>query len=162
MSATTVSRTALRPITDDDREFLFRLYASTRAEELRAVDWSDAQKEAFLRMQFDAQHHAYTTNYPGAELSVVLVDGVPAGRLYLHQREDELRIVDVALMPEHRGRGLGGELLRQVQQRAQALGLAARIHVELYNPAQRLYARLGFVKIGESGVYHLLEWKPSA
>lgn len=162
MSATTVSQTALRPITDDDRDFLFRLYASTREEELRGVDWSDAQKEAFLRMQFDAQHHAYTTNYPGAELSVVLVDGVPAGRLYLHQREDELRIVDVALMPAYRGRGLGGALLRQVQQRAQALGLAARIHVELYNPAQRLYARLGFVKIGESGVYHLLEWKPPA
>jgi len=162
MSATTVSQTALRPITDDDRDFLFRLYASTRAEELRGVDWSDAQKEAFLRMQFDAQHHAYTTNYPGAEFSVVLVDGVPAGRLYLHQREDELRIVDVALMPAYRGRGLGGALLRQVQQRAQALGLAARIHVELYNPAQRLYARLGFVKIGESGVYHLLEWKPPA
>lgn len=162
MSATSVSQTALRPITDDDRDFLFRLYASTREEELRGVDWSDAQKEAFLRMQFVAQHHAYTTNYPGAELSVVLVDGVPAGRLYLHQREDELRIVDVALMPAYRGRGLGGALLRQVQQRAQALGLAARIHVELYNPAQRLYGRLGFAKIGESGVYHLLEWKPPA
>lgn len=157
----TPGQVVLRPITTDDREFLYRLYASTREEELRAVDWSDAQKEAFLRMQFDAQHHAYTTNYPGAELSVILVNDAPAGRLYLHQRDDEIRVVDVALMPAHRGRGLGGKLLRQVQQRAQALGLAVRIHVEIYNPAQRLYARLGFAKVGESGVYHLLEWKPA-
>lgn len=151
----------LRPITQADREFLFELYASTREEELKAVDWSDEQKASFLRMQFDAQHHAYTTNYPGAQLQLVLVEGLPAGRLYLHERADEIRIVDIAFLPEHRGRGLGSELIREVQQRARGLGLAVRIHVELYNPAQRLYARLGFAKIGESGVYHLLEWKPS-
>lgn len=153
----------LRPISAADLEFLYRLYASTREEELRsAVAWSEAQKDAFLRMQFAAQHQAYTTNYPGAELQLILIDDAPAGRLYLHQRADEIRVVDIAFMPAYRGLGFGSRLIRDVQERARALGLAVRIHVEMYNPAQRLYARLGFKQIGESGVYHLLEWTPPA
>lgn len=151
----------LRPIREDDIEFLFRLYASTREEELRSVDWDPAQKEAFLRMQFSAQHHAYTTNYPGASLDLIVVDGADAGRLYLHPRADEIRVVDIALMPAYRGQGIGGRLIAEVQERARTLGLSVSIHVESFNPAQQLYARLGFTKVAENGAYYLLEWKPA-
>jgi len=152
----------LRPATDDDLPFLRRLYASTRREELAQVDWPEAQKEAFLRMQFEAQHRHYREHYPRARFDVVLVDGEPAGRLYVDVWRDQIRLVDVALLPVHRGRGLGTRLIRSVLDQGEADGKPVTIHVEQFNPALRLYERLGFRRIGEHGVYHLMEWRPDA
>jgi len=154
-----MNQIAFRPETDNDREFLFRLYAGTREEEMKLVDWSDEQKEAFLRQQFEAQTAHYRKNYIGAEYAIILREGVPVGRLYLHQSPGDLRIMDIVLMPEHRGSGIGGALLREIMARAGAKGDAVSIHVEQFNPALRLYERLGFRRIGEHGVYYLLEWR---
>lgn len=152
----------LRPITDADLPFLEVVYAATRTEELAQTDWDDAQKGAFLGFQFRAQHAHYTTHYAGAEFLVIERDGVPVGRLYLHWRADDLRIVDIALLPEARGRGIGEALLRALLAAAAARGHGASIHVEQMNPAMRLYTRLGFQKAGEHGIYHLMEWRPDA
>lgn len=150
----------LRPIRDEDAALLFAIYASTRAEELAQVDWNEAQKENFLRMQFDAQRTFYEGEYPGAEFQVILVDGQPAGRLYVHRREREIRIMDIALLPGFRGGGVGTALLNDILAEGERTARPVTIHVESFNPAQRLYARLGFVKIASNGVYYLLEWKP--
>jgi ribosomal protein S18 acetylase RimI-like enzyme len=150
-------RISLRPIQSDDQEFLFRLYASTRAEELAVVAWSDEQKEAFLRQQFGAQHAYWTEHYTGATFDLVLVDGKPGGRLYVDRWPREVRIVDIALMPEHRGSGIGSRLLKRVFAEADGAGKPVSIHVESYNPAKRLYERLGFVQVGDHGVYLLME-----
>jgi ribosomal protein S18 acetylase RimI-like enzyme len=150
---------ALRPATADDRELLYRVYAETRREELAPIPWTEEQKAAFLRMQFEAQDAYYRENYVGAEFLVILRDGVPAGRLYLHRRTDEIRIVDIALLPEHRAAGIGSILLRDLQAEAGAAGKAVRIHVERLNPALRLYERLGFRQIEDKGVYYFLEWR---
>jgi ribosomal protein S18 acetylase RimI-like enzyme len=149
-----------RPITDDDQGFLYELYASTRQDEMQLVPWSDAEKEAFLRMQFTAQHKHYQEHYADAEYLVVLREDQPIGRLYVDRRETELRVLDIALLPEHRGQGIGGRLMRDLLAEAAAAGKAVRIHVEHNNPAMRLYDRLGFVKIDENGVYYLMEWTP--
>ncbi|MBV8201999.1 MAG: GNAT family N-acetyltransferase [Acidobacteria bacterium] len=151
-------KVACRPIAPGDEELLFRIYASTRSEELAPVPWTAAQKEAFLRMQFRAQSADYAANYPGAAFQVILLDGMPAGRLYVDRRGDELRIVDIALLPEHRGAGIGGVLLRELLTEAAAAGKPVRIHVESMNPALRLYERLGFRRIGDFGIYLLMEW----
>jgi ribosomal protein S18 acetylase RimI-like enzyme len=150
----------LRPIRPQDMDFLSRLYASTREEELAPVPWSREQKEAFLRFQFEAQHKHYVEHYPGASFDVVLAGGEPAGRLYLVEWEREIRLIDVALLPEFRGRGLGGRLLADVLERGRQSDKAVTIHVEQNNPAMRLYHRLGFARIGEHGIYHLMEWRP--
>jgi ribosomal protein S18 acetylase RimI-like enzyme len=147
----------LRPIRDDDREFLFRVYAATREEELAPVPWTPEQKEAFLRMQFDAQHAYYQEHYAGADFDVVLADGEPVGRLYLARWTREHRIVDIAILPAHRNRGLGTELLRRILAEADGAGKPVSIHVEMHNPARRLYDRLGFVPLEERGVYLLME-----
>jgi ribosomal protein S18 acetylase RimI-like enzyme len=151
----------LLPVAAGDREFLYRVYASTRADELAVVPWDERQKEAFLRAQFDAQDRWYREQYPRASYEVIVVDGEPAGRLYLHRGEAEIRIVDVALLPEHRGNGFGTSLLRELLAEADAAGKRVTIHVERMNPALRLYERLGFSVAEDKGVYLFLERRPA-
>ena len=143
----------LRPSGPRDRELLYRVYASTRAEELANVPWDDEAKEAFLRAQFDAQDRWWREHYAGASFDIVLVDGEPAGRLYVYASEDEIRIVDIALLPAFRARGIGSVLLAGIL----ADGRRVTIHVERMNPALRLYERLGFVLAEDRGVYLFLE-----
>jgi ribosomal protein S18 acetylase RimI-like enzyme len=151
----------LRPVQPEDREFLYRLYASTRAEEIARVDWPDEQKETFLRFQFDAQHTYYTRQFAGATFDVVLLAGRPVGRLYVDRRGREIRLIDIALLPEYRGRGLGGAMMEALLDEARERGLAVTIHVERDNPARSLYDRLGFRPVEEQGIYLLMEWRPT-
>jgi ribosomal protein S18 acetylase RimI-like enzyme len=160
MTLDAISAPSLRAITRDDLPFLFRVYASTREEELARVPWTDEQKEAFLRQQFEAQHAWWQEHYTGASFDVVLVAGKPAGRLYVDEWEREIRIVDIALLPEYRGAGLGARLVREVLARGDAAGKAVSIHVERNNPALRLYERLGFRLVEDKGVYLLMSRPP--
>ncbi|MDA1049133.1 MAG: GNAT family N-acetyltransferase [Planctomycetota bacterium] len=153
---------AFRAIEDSDLEFLYQVYADSRAEELSIVPWSDEQKEEFLRMQFRAQHEFYQQNYRQAEFEIVLVDGEPAGRLYVERREDEHRIMDIALLASQRGRGIGGKIIRDLLQEAAAVGKPVTIHVLKQNRALNLYDRLGFREIGSTEVYSLMEWTPDS
>ncbi len=156
-----MSSITLRPIREEDLEFLLRLYATTRADEMAMVtDWTDEQKDAFVRMQFQAQHAWYQEHYGDAQFDLVLMDGSPAGRLYVHRRNAEIRLVDISLIPELRGKGVGSALLRELMAEAEAAGKPLTIHVEKYNPAMRLYLRLGFKPIEDRGPYDLMEWKP--
>lgn len=153
---------SLRPIEPEDMPFLLRLYRSTREEELAmVVDWTDEQKDWFILMQFNAQHTWYEEHYVGASFDVILVEGEPAGRLYVHRRDKEIRLVDVSFLPEFRNRGLGTGVLRDLFAEAESAGLPLTIHVEKYNPAMRLYQRLGFSRIDETGPYDLMEWRPA-
>ena len=149
---------SLRPITPEDSSFLTSVYASTRAEELAPTGWSDEQKAEFCRRQFDAQTAHYTANYSGASFQIIERDGQPIGRLYLARWEKEIRIVDIALLPEFRGTGIGTKLLRELQDEARAAGKSLTIHVERFNPALKLYQRLGFEQIEDRGVYLLMSW----
>jgi len=150
----------LRPITDADLPFLFQLYASTRVEELAQVRWTDEQKVAFLVQQFEAQHAWWQEHYTGARFDLVLVDGVPAGRLYVDVWQREIRVVDIAMVPAHRGAGIGTMLLRRVFDEGDAAGKPVSIHVEIFNPARGLYDRLGFVEKGTHGDVYLLMERP--
>ena len=152
---------ALRPVDEGDEQFLFQVYASTRAEELAQVGWSDSQKQSFLEMQFRAQSRYYESEYPGAEFRIILVGGQPAGRLYVHRRENEIRVMDIALLPPHRRQGTGTRLLNEILDEGARTSRRVTIHVEIFNPALRLYERLGFHQVGSNGVYHLLEWTPA-
>jgi ribosomal protein S18 acetylase RimI-like enzyme len=150
----------LRPATPADREFLRAVYASTRAGELALVPWDDATKTAFLEQQFSAQDQHYRANYAGATFDVIEIDGEPAGRLYLHAGEREIRIIDIALRPAFRGRGIGARLIGVVQERAAESGRVVSIHVEHTNPAKRLYERLGFEPVADAGLHLLMEYQP--
>jgi ribosomal protein S18 acetylase RimI-like enzyme len=131
-----------------------------RAAELALIPWDAAAKRAFVAQQFAAQDAHYRAHYPGATLDVVEIGGAPAGRLYVHRDEREVRIMDIALVPAYRGRGIGTALLQGLIAEAGARTLS--IHVEVNNPARRLYERLGFRCVSEHGVYLRLERTPAA
>ena len=144
---------ALRPTTPADRAFLLEVYASTRAEELAPVPWSDEQKAAFLEQQFSAQDHHYKTHYDNTAYDVIVVDGEDVGRLYVGRWSEEIRIVDIALLPQHRGRGIATALLADLIAEAEAASKPLTIHVERTNPAIAFYERLGFRLTEDRGVY---------
>jgi GNAT superfamily N-acetyltransferase len=151
----------LRTIAPEDEPFLLRLYSSTRVEELAQVPWQPGQQEAFLRMQYTAQRAHYREHYPDPDFSVILRDGEPVGRLYVHRQREEIRIVDISLLPEHRGQGVGTRLLRVLIEESRQTGKPVRIHVERMSPALGLYQRLGFRLLEDRGVHWFMEWSPS-
>lgn len=153
---------SLRPVQPGDEPFLLRVYASTRADELELTNWTSEKKQAFVEMQFRAQKQYYEANYPGAEFQVILIGGEPSGRLYIHRSEGEVRIMDIALLSSARRQGVGTFLIRRIQAEAAAQKKRVGIHVEIFNPALRLYEALGFAKAEERGVYFYLVWSEKA
>jgi ribosomal protein S18 acetylase RimI-like enzyme len=151
----------LRPADAGDAEFLFRVFACTREEELALAGLPGAQIEALLRMQFAAQTHQYRAAYPEHEDSVILVDGAPAGRLRVFRDGEEILLLDIALLPEHRGRGLGRAAIRELQEESSAFGVPVLLHVARTNPATALYLSLGFVVEGGDDVYQAMTWTPA-
>ncbi len=152
---------ALRPVGEADREFLFEVYAATRTEELAQVPWSEEQKRAFLWQQFEAQDHEYRRAYPDGSYSVIELSTNPVGRLYLRHGETDTRIIDLALLPDYRGWGIGSRLLGDLAREADRMERSLSIHVEVFNTgARRLYERFGFALAEDKGVYLLLSRPP--
>lgn len=155
----------LRPVTPADDAFLLRVYAGTRADELALTGWDEARCQAFVAMQFRAQAFHYHAHWPDAEHSVIelrdeheVVHDV--GRLWLHRRPDVHHLLDVALLPAWRGRGVGSALLLALMDEAASRGLGLTIHVENGNPARRLYDRLGFRPEGlPAGIHQFMRWR---
>lgn len=147
-----------RHAADSDRALLARIYAATRADEVAGTGWPVEQQRQFLEMQFDAQDGHYRQHYPDALWLIVQQGIVPAGRLYIEDWEREMRIIDIALLPEFRGRGWGEAVLRDLMESTGTTGRAVSIHVEKTNPAMRLYRRLGFRTVEDKGVHDLMEW----
>jgi ribosomal protein S18 acetylase RimI-like enzyme len=149
---------ALRSVTQADRGFLLDVYRSTREEELSQVAWAEDQLQAFVSMQFDAQDADYRARNPLATFDVIELDGRPAGRLYVDRRPGDIRIVDISLLPEFRGLGVGARLIGLLKDEASASGCKLSIHVEIHNRAASLYDRLGFEVMAEQGIYRRMEW----
>lgn len=155
------TKVALRPRRDSDLPFLQQLYFSLRSEEFSAIPWPESAKRAFLNDQFRLQDIHYTTHYPGATFNIIECDGQPIGRLYLFRSATDQRIIEISLLPEHRGFGIGTALLRSVIVEAAKSAGSVSLHVEITNiAAQRLYLRLGFVPIEEpNGIYQKMIWR---
>lgn len=148
---------SLKAIGDGDQDFLFRVYADTRAEELAQTGWPAEQQLDFLKMQFDAQHKHYTEYYPEASLNVIMLGGVSIGRLYVSRWENQIRIVDIALLSQYCGQKIGSQLLVGLMDEAKSKLQEVSIHVEKNNPAMQWYLRLGFVFLEDKGVYSLMK-----
>ena len=153
---------ALREADSADNESLLRVYAATRAAEMGVAGWDDATRLAFVRMQFDMQQRSYRMQFPAARCQVIECDGVTAGRLWLNRAGRDIRILDIALLPQYRAQGIGRFCLKSVLAEAQPGGGSVRLSVDADNPARRLYERLGFVLTGGGPLRLAMEWSPVA
>ena len=150
----------LHPVDPCDKDFLLKVYASTREDEMSLVDWCEEQKSTFIKMQFDAQTHHYRVHFPQAEYHIIKMEDVPIGRLILNRSGKQILIIDIALLPKYRNKGIGTEIVKEVKNDAEVCGRSVVLHVEFFNPVINLYSRLGFVKTTEMEVYHEMEWIP--
>jgi ribosomal protein S18 acetylase RimI-like enzyme len=148
----------VRPCAAEDRALLQEVYAASRAEELAQVAWAPGQRQAFEAMQFSLQDAVYRRHHPDGDFLVVEVAGTAAGRLYVARCAGEVRLVDIALLPAYRGRGIGTALVTGLQREAAAAGQVVVLHVRADSPARALYERLGFRVVGDLGVDLRLEW----
>ncbi|HUS11922.1 MAG TPA: GNAT family N-acetyltransferase [Pyrinomonadaceae bacterium] len=151
-----------RAVAPDDYAFLLEVYASTRADEMALVPWNAEQRQAFVKMQFAAQQEHYQNTFPTASHQIILLRGRPVGRLYVARLEQEIRIVDITVMPPERNAGIGSFLLNGLMDEARRLGKLVRIYVEDFNPSLRLFERLNFKPVEQQGIHLLLEWSPNA
>lgn len=151
---------SLRPATPADYHFMRQLYGATREEEMKQFPFDEFQKRQFLDQQFGAQYQHYQLHYPTCERNIIVKDGQAIGRLWIDEWKDQIRLVDIALMPESRASGIGTALVREVLDRGAKAGKPVTIHVEGFNPALRLYERLGFEHVDTNGMYYLMRWTP--
>jgi GNAT superfamily N-acetyltransferase len=147
-----------RPVQPDDVPFVRELFASTRAEELAQVPWTDEQKQAFVSMQFAAQQDHYRKEYPAANHDIILSGDRMVGHIYVARREEEIRIVDFTVLPEQRNAGVGSFVLTRLLQEAAGVGKVVRIYVEEFNPSLGLFQRMGFLLVAQQGFHLLMEW----
>lgn len=152
----------LRPVRDEDEALLLAIYASSRAEEMALVPWDAAMKDAFLRSQFSAQQTHYRSYFPQAIHDMILVDGEPVGRIYVDRRADEIRILDVTMLTESRGRGIGTRIIQELMKEADDQDQSLSIYVESFNRSLGLFQRLGFVKAEETGASWLMVWRAAS
>jgi len=154
------SKVSLRQAQAGDIPFLKEVYAGTRPDVMDNPLFSDKQKRDFIESQFNLQDTHYRKHYRNAEFMIISEGSLDAGRFYLYESKKEMRIIDIAVLPAFRGRGHGSFLLKELQSRATHSGKSISIHVEVNNPAKKLYHRLGFKEQGEkvNGVYQLMVW----
>jgi GNAT superfamily N-acetyltransferase len=143
---------------EDDAPFIERLYASTRAE-LAITGWPEALKRQFIAQQQFAQDRHFELCHPQAEWLLIERRGEPIGRLYVEDRGGALWLIDIALMPESQGRGIGTAVLRDLLDQAREAGKPVWLAVFKTNPARRLYERLGFTPVGDAGPHDRMIWR---
>lgn len=152
----------LRPVMPEDEVFLFEVYCSDRLDELVSLNWPADQRQDFLAKQYAAQQRFFKTDYPQANELVILRAGDRVGRIVVDRGEREIRMVDLALLPEHRNAGIGTHLVNELLAEAKRLGRAFRLQVMRSSPAVELFERLGLLKTGETGSHYQMEWRADA
>lgn len=150
----------LRPSTDADYDFMRVLYHSAREEEMKHFPLGEEQKQAFLDWQFQCQWTHYREHYPTCDWRIIERGGERVGRLLVDRWPDQIRIVDIAILAAARGAGVGTMLMQEILEEGRQAKKPVTIHVEVFNPAQNLYQRLGFQQVDSSGAYHLMRWSP--
>lgn len=153
---------SLRPAQAKDEPFLRAVHDAGRAWDLQILrnQLDDHAWDALLKQQYDAQHADYFNRRALARYAVVEWCGTGIGRIYADFSEAEIRLVDLIILPEYRGRGIASIIVRGLCSEAAKRRVPMRLHVHPMNPARRLYARLGFREIGgPPGGFKEMEWR---
>jgi ribosomal protein S18 acetylase RimI-like enzyme len=161
--ASPLGRLELRPEREEDRAFRYRLFCESRPPEWDTVQIDPQLREQLMRHQFEAQTKSYRMQFPNARFDIIELDGRSIGRIVVDRPGDMLHLVDQAIVPPLRNKGLGTTIMRSLQEEAGARKLPVRLMVGSSNdPSLRLYLRLGFVPIQTVPLYVELEWRAPA
>jgi GNAT superfamily N-acetyltransferase len=152
---------SLRPVTPQDRELLLRLYASTRQRELALVPWDAGQKALFLQHQFASQDQHYRAYFPDADYSIVLHNEEDAGRLLVTRDQSCIHVLEFTILPEHRGAGVGTEIVRRLQEEARGKALPITTYLDSFSDSQAWLEKRGFTRMGDEGIHYKMQWTPS-
>ena len=151
----------LGPVSDEDHDFAYRLFAATKAAEMGAQNWDESQLAPLIDMQFRAQAQSHRTEFPDADDQIVRYDDEPVGRLIVARTAESIHLVEIALLPEYQRRGIGTHLIEQLQQEARAKSRPITAHVFVMNPAVHFYQKLGFTISADAPPQYLAEWRGS-
>ncbi|MGE7988439.1 GNAT family N-acetyltransferase [Lysinibacillus fusiformis] len=149
----------LKSITKEDEAFLYEIYASTRKQEVDSWGWSAEQKALFLEMQWRAQQASYNQRFPRASHWKIVVDAERVGRFLTEEQPEFRHLIDIALLPNYQGKGIGTHLIVQLQKMAKEQRKAVVLQVLKTNSARDLYERLGFQVFQEDEIYMKMLWK---
>ncbi|HEV7395850.1 MAG TPA: N-acetyltransferase [Pyrinomonadaceae bacterium] len=153
MMPETAPKITIRPATAGDHEFLVALFASTRTDELQALSWDPVQAQMFINIQYNAQQQSYRLGYPSAENNIIMSDEQPVGRMLVDRTSDVIRLVDIAILSEHRNLGLGSYVISSLLDEGIKTRRPVKLSVFQTNPAIHLYERLGFQITGTESLY---------
>jgi ribosomal protein S18 acetylase RimI-like enzyme len=148
----------LRPARIDDQEFLYLLFYSVYLEKLHPVPMSEEEKKQLLDLMYQGFTQHYNSRAISSDDRLVLLNNESIGRIILLQTCEEIRLADLAILPQYRGRGIGSALISQVQTESVMSKRPIRLQVARFDRALRLYQRLGFYKTDAIGPYLHLEW----
>ena len=151
----------LRAATSSDHDFLLAVFASARSDELAALGWDPVQTRAFIQMQYQAQQQNYSAHYPTAENNIIVLAEQPIGRMLVDRTKETIRLLDIAILAEYRNKGIGSSLIRDLLDEATAAQKPLRLSVYKFNPALRLYERMGFLRDGEEALYIHMQYLPA-
>ncbi len=160
MDAATAENCRRTTCSAKDAAFLCSLYISTREEEVQSWGWPSQQAQDFLRMQWMLQRHAYQAQYPNANDLLIVRDGNSVGRCLIDENATRIHLIDLAILPEYRGRGIGSLILQDLQRQASEHGVPLELSVSLDNPAQALYRRFGFTETARTQTHLAMQWQP--
>jgi len=151
-----------RPARVDDQDFLYKVYASTRSD-IEVMCLGSNEKSQLLQMQFAAQTHAYKASFPDASYLIIMLSNVPVGRLYVNRPGEEIFIIDIALLPEYRGQGIGSRLMTGIFDEASRTNLPVLLTVAIDNTAAfDWYETLGFEKVEDQQTHFRMRWRPDS
>lgn len=148
-----LSKINLKPITEEDKAFLCQVYISSREDEMGIKDWQEKERTEFLESQFNMQHTYYMKSYQNPSFDIVLMGNTAIGRLYVERTAEEIRVIDISLLKEYRGLGVGTQLFNSLIKESENKNMNLTLHVEYYNFAKQWYEKIGFKQCGENGVY---------
>jgi ribosomal protein S18 acetylase RimI-like enzyme len=151
-------RIGLRDHTPEDEELWKLTFFDSVRSNFAMLNLPDADLDRLLSIQYNAQRAGYAVNYPDAANQIIVLDGVDAGRVIWTTELGDLTLIDIAILSEHRGKGIGGAVLNWFLEKGRVAGLPVRLSVAKGNRAIRLYERLGFLTAKDLGSHFQMEW----